>query len=245
VNVSVVIADDEPIARAGLRDMLAECEWVSVVGEAENGPAAVDVINTLRPELVFLDIQMPGLLGTDVLARVSHQPFVVFTTAYAQYAVTGFELGALDYLLKPFGPERLAKCMERVRAAFGEPNVLPAFSRLREALSNGPMSRLFVRSTGGIIPVVVEDIAWFESSGDYVTAHVGRSRYMLHLALSRLEARLDPKRFVRIHRTHIVNLDHVVAFRAAGKGRLVAELDDGATLMVSRERAKELRILGV
>ena len=245
MKVSVVIADDEPIARAGMRDMLAECEWVSVVGEAENGPAAVDAINTLRPELVFLDIQMPGLLGTDVLARVSHQPFVVFTTAYAQYAVTGFELGALDYLLKPFGPERLAKCMERVRAAFGEPNVLPAFSRLREALSNGPMSRLFVRSAGGIIPVLVEDIAWFESSGDYVTAHVGRSRYMLHLALSRLEARLDPKRFVRIHRTRIVNLDHVVAFRSGGKGRLVAELDDGATLMVSRERAKEIRILGV
>jgi two-component system LytT family response regulator len=245
VNVSVVIADDEPIARAGLRDMLAECDWVSVVGEAENGPAAVEAINALRPELVFLDIQMPGLLGTDVLARVSHQPFVVFTTAYAQYAVTGFELGALDYLLKPFGPERLARCMERVRTAFGEPNVLPALGRLREALSNGPMSRLFVRSAGGIIPVAVEDIAWLESAGDYVTAHVGRSRYMLHLALSRLEARLDPKRFVRIHRTHMVNIDHVVAFRAAGRGRLLAELDDGARLAVSRERAKELRLLGV
>jgi two-component system LytT family response regulator len=245
MKVSVVIADDEPVARAGLRDMLAEVDWMHVVGEAASGPAAVEAINTLRPELVFLDIQMPGLLGTDVLAQVSHQPFVVFTTAYAQHAVAGFELGALDYILKPFGPERLARSLERVRAAFGEPNVLPAFSRLREALSNGPMSRLFVRSGGGIIPVAVADIAWFESSGDYVTAHVGRSRYMLHLALSRLEARLDAKRFVRIHRTSIVNLDHVVAFRVGGKGRLVAELDDGAKVMVSRERAKELRILGV
>ena len=245
MTISVVIADDEPIARAGLRDMLAECEWVSVVGEAASGPAAVEAINAMRPELVFLDIQMPGLLGTEVLTRVSHQPLVVFTTAFAQHAVAGFELGALDYLLKPFGPERLAKSLERVRAALGEPNTLPAFSRLREALSNGPMSRLFVRSGGGIIPVSVGDIAWFESSGDYVTAHVGRSRYMLHLAMSRLETRLDPKRFVRIHRTHIVNLDHVVAFRAAGRGRLLAELDDGAMLTVSRERAKELRILGV
>ena len=245
MSISVVIADDEPIARAGLRDMLAECDWVSDVGEAASGPAAVEAINALRPELVFLDIQMPGLLGTEVLARVSHQPFVVFTTAFAQHAVAGFELGALDYLLKPFGPERLAKSLERVRAALGEPNTLPPFSRLREALSNGPMSRLFVRSGAGIIPVPVEDIGWFESSGDYVTAHVGRSRYMLHLAMSRLEARLDPRRFVRIHRTHIVNLDHVVAFRAAGRGRLLAELDDGARLAVSRERAKELRILGV
>jgi len=245
MTISVVIADDEPVARAGLRDMLSEVDWLSVVGEADSGPAAVETINRLRPELVFLDIQMPGLLGVDVMAKVSHQPFVVFTTAYAQHAVAGFELGALDYLLKPFGPDRLGKCLERVRAAFGEPNTLPAFSRLREALSNGPMSRLFVRSGGGIIPVAVADIAWLESSGDYVTAHVGRSRYMLHLALSRLEARLDPKKFVRIHRTHMVNLDHVVAFRAAGGGKLLAEIDDGAKLMVSRERAKELRLLGV
>jgi two-component system LytT family response regulator len=107
------------------------------------------------------------------------------------------------------------------------------------------MSRLFVRAGGGIIPVPVADIVWLESSGDYVTAHVGRSRYMLHLALSRLEARLDPKKFVRIHRTHMVNLDHVVAFRAVGGGRLEAELDDGSRLGVSRERAKELRLLGV
>jgi two-component system LytT family response regulator len=245
VTISVLIADDEPVARAGLRDMLAEVDWLSVVGEADSGPAAVEAINRLRPELVFLDIQMPGFLGIDVIAKVSHQPFIVFTTAYAQHAVAGFELGALDYLLKPFGPDRLGKCLERVRAAFGEPNTLPAFSRLREALSNGPMSRLFVRSGGGIIPVPVADIAWLESSGDYVTAHVGRSRYMLHLALSRLEARLDPKKFVRIHRTHMVNLDHVVAFRAAGGGKLSAEIDDGARQMVSRERAKELRVLGV
>jgi two-component system LytT family response regulator len=245
MTISVVIADDEPIARAGLRDMLAEVDWLAVVGEADSGPAAVEAINRLKPELVFLDIQMPGLLGIDVLTKVDHQPFAVFTTAHAQHAVAGFELGALDYLLKPFGPERLAKCLERVRAAFGEPNTLPAFSRLREALSNGPMSRLFVRAGGGIIPVPVADIVWLESSGDYVTAHVGRSRYMLHLALSRLEARLDPKKFVRIHRTHMVNLDHVVAFRAVGGGRLEAELDDGSRLGVSRERAKELRLLGV
>ncbi len=245
MNVTVLIADDEPVARGGLRDMLAETNWITIIGEAANGLAAVAAINALKPELVFLDIQMPGMLGTDVLAHVEHQPFVVFTTAYAQHAVAGFELGALDYLLKPFGPERLARCLDRIRAAIGEPNVLPAFSRLREALSNGPMSRLFVRSGGGIIPVLVEEVSWFESSGDYVTAHVGRSRYMLHLALSRLEARLDGRRFVRIHRTHIVNLDRVAAFRPAGKGRLVAEMDDGSRLPVSRERAKELRILGV
>lgn len=244
--VSVVIADDEPIARAGLRDMLAGAPWLSIVGEASSGPAAVEAINTLRPELVFLDIQMPGLLGTDVLQHVTHRPFVVFTTAFAQHAATAFELGALDYLLKPFGPERLAKSLERVRAALGEPNPTPpALDRLREALGSAPMSRLFVRSAGGVIPVAVASVSWFESDGDYVVAHAGKNRYMLHVPLSRLEARLDPKRFVRIHRTHIVNLDHVVTFRPHGKGQLEAELKDGTRLVVSRERAKEIRALGL
>ena len=244
MKVTVLIADDEPVALGGLRNMLAEVEWMSIVGEATNGPAAVEAINALRPELIFLDIQMPGMLGTDVLSHATHQPFVVFTTAYAQHAVAGFELGALDYLLKPFGPERLGKCLDRVRAAIGEPNPVPAFSRLGEALGKQPMSRLFVRSGGGIIPVPVRDVGWFESSGDYVTAHAGRSRYMLHLALNRLEERLDPSKFLRIHRTHIVNLDHVTAFKRR-EGKLVADMDDGSALPVSRERAKELRILGV
>ena len=245
MTVSVLIADDEPVARSGLRDMLSEVAWMTIVGEVGDGPAAVQAINTLRPELVFLDIHMPGMLGTDVLTRVEHQPFVVFTTAFAQHAVAGFELGALDYLLKPFGQQRLAKSLERVRAALGEPNTPPALGRLGEALGKGPMSRLFVRSGGGIIPVAVKDVLWFESSGDYVLAHARRSRYMLHLALHRLETRLDATRFTRIHRTHIVNLDHVVAFRRGDGGRVVAELDDGSRLAVSRERARELRLLSV
>lgn len=244
MKITVLIADDEPVARSGLRDMLTSVEWLTCVGEAASGPAAVDGINTLRPELVFLDIQMPGFLGTEVLRRVQHQPFVVFTTAFAQHAVTAFELGALDYLLKPFGPERFATALERVRAALGEPSATPTFDRLSEAMRHGPMSRLFVRSGGAIIPVAVDDVIWFEAQGDYVAAHVGRSQHVLHLSLNRLEARLDPKRFTRIHRTHIVNLDHVTAFRPHGKDRLVAVLTDGTRLAVSRNRAKDLRDLG-
>jgi two-component system LytT family response regulator len=244
--VTVVIADDEPVARAGLRDMLGAASWLTVVGEAANGPAAIETINRLRPDLVFLDIQMPGLLGTEVLQQVTHQPFVVFTTAFAHHAATAFELGALDYLLKPFGPERLAKALERVRSALGESGASPAaLDRLREALGAGPMSRLFVRSGGGVVPVAVAGVAWFEASGDYVVAHSGKSRYMLHVPLSRLEARLDARRFVRIHRTHIVNLDHVVTFRPHGKGQLEAELKDGTRLVVSRDRAREIRALGL
>lgn len=244
MKVSVLIADDEPVARAGLRGMLEAVEWVTCAGEAANGPAAVAAIDTLRPELVFLDIQMPGLSGLEVLARVQHQPFVVFTTAFAQHAVTAFELGALDYLLKPFGPERLAQALERARTAFGEPQPSTAVDRLREALRHGPMSRLFVRSGHAIIPVAVAEVAWFEAQGDYVAAHLGAVQHVLHVALQQLEARLDPQRFVRIHRTHIVNLDFVKAFRRQGKDQLVAVLADGTRLAVSRNRAKDLRGLG-
>ncbi len=242
--MSVVIAEDEPVARAGLRDMLTGFDWLVITGEAANGPATVEAIDRLRPELVFLDIQMPGFLGTDVLARVSHQPYVVFTTAHSQHAATAFELGALDYLLKPFGPERLAKALERVRAALGEPSAAPALDRLREALSSRPMTRLFVRLGPNVIPIAIDSVTWFEASGDYVTAHVGRRRYMMHLSLARLEARLDKTKFLRIHRTHIVNIDNVKAFRKHGKGQLLAELADGTSLVVSRDRAKEIRSLG-
>ncbi|HEX7938298.1 MAG TPA: LytTR family DNA-binding domain-containing protein [Gemmatimonadaceae bacterium] len=244
-TISAVIADDEAVARRGLRDMLGDVEWIRVVGEAANGHTAVQAIETLRPELVFLDVQMPGLLGTDVMRSITHRPFVVFTTAYAEHAASAFELGALDYLLKPFGGGRLGKALERVRAAIGEPLTGPsALDRLKEAFGAGPMTRLFVRSGSGVIPVPVSSIAWFEADGDYITAH-GASRYMLHLSLARLESRLDARKFLRIHRTRIVNLDHVASFRAHGKGQLMATMKDGARLIVSRERAKAIRALGL
>ena len=242
-RVTALIVDDEPVARAGLRHMLADVEWVHCIGEAGNGPAAIEAINRLKPELVFLDIQMPGdLLGTEVMARLQHRPLVIFTTAYAEHAVTAFELGALDYLLKPFGPERLQAALDRIRAAVGEP-VAPALERFGEALGHGPISRLFVRVGRAIVPLAVDQIAWFEAVGDYVAVHAtdDSSTPLLHLSLNRLEARLDPQRFVRIHRTHIVNLDRVKAFRRQDNDHLSAELIDGTLLAVSRSKSQQLR----
>ena len=245
MKVATLITDDEPVARAGLRAMVRAIEWIDVVGEAADGPTAVEAINRLRPDLVLLDVQLPGLLGTEVLRRVTHQPYVVFTTAYAEHAVSAFELGALDYILKPFGPARLATAMERVRSAIGEPVAHPALERLGAALGQGPISRLFVRLGGSLVPLSVATVSWFAADGDYVVAHAERGQHMLHLSLARLEARLDPKRFLRIHRTHIVNLDHVKTFRRGARGQLVAEMTDGTRLVVSRTRAQELRSLGV
>ncbi len=225
--------------------MLSAYDWIDVIGEAVHGLAAVEAINTQLPDLVFLDIQMPGLLGTEVLTRIVHQPVVVFTTAHAQHAVTAFELGAVDYLLKPFGAARLATTLDRVRAALGEPASHTALERIGDVFGTGPMTRLFVRVGGAIVPVPVSSITWFEADGDYVTAHTDRSRHVLTVSLGQLEARLDPKRFVRIHRAHIVKLDAVIAFRRHGKGGMTAELRGGRQLAVSRSKAQELRRLGV
>ena len=228
MKVRTFLVDDEPVARAGLRAMLQAFDWIEVIGEAADGASAVTAIGALRPELVFLDVQMPGLLGTDVLRRVERTPFVIFTTAYSEHAVTAFELGAVDYLLKPFGPSRLAAAMERVRSALGEPAGV------------GPSERL----SGALVPVPVDRVSWFEADGDYVVAHAEGSRHLLHLSLSRLEARLDPRRFVRVHRAHVVNLEQVKAFRRDASGNMEAELLDGARVPVSRARAQELRSVG-
>jgi two-component system, LytTR family, response regulator len=243
--VTAFIADDEPVARAGLRHLLRGLPWLNCIGEAADGPAALADIHRLRPELVFLDIQMPGLLGTEVLQRLrdvgtTAPPLVVFTTAHAEHAITAFELGALDYLLKPFGAERLHATLERVRAALGEP-CPPALERLSELLGRGPVTRLFVRSGAAIVPVAVDQVSHFEAVGDYVAVHACGAQHLLHLALARVEERLDAQRFVRIHRGCIVNLDAVQRFRRLSNGQLRAELKDGTVLSVSRSRSQLLR----
>jgi two-component system, LytTR family, response regulator len=244
VKVTVLVVDDEPIARAGLKAMLSGFDWIDVVGEAADGQSAVQAIETLKPELVFLDVQMPGLLGTDVLRHIDHRPFVIFTTAYSQHAVTAFELGAVDYIMKPFGPARLAAAMERVRGAIGQPSSVDAIERLSGALGGGPITRLFVRVGNSIVPVPLDRVSWLEADGDYVVAHVGGSRHLLHLSLTSLVTRLDPRRFAQVHRAHVVNLDHVRAFKRDARGKLEAELNDGTRVPVSRPRAQELRSLG-
>ncbi|MBL8297382.1 MAG: response regulator transcription factor [Rhodanobacteraceae bacterium] len=237
--ITVLIADDEAIARNGLVRMLAELSWMRVVGEAANGIEAVAAIDALKPELVLLDIQMPGLIGTDVLQQVRHKPQVIFTTAYSQHAVTAFELGALDYLLKPFGEARLGAALERVRAAYGEPHT--SLDRLGEAMSHRRMTRLFVRTGRSITPLLISEISRFEAVGDYTAAHAGGAPHLLHLSLNQLEARVDPHQFLRIHRAHLVNLDHVAAFRRDAAGQVRAELRDKTLLPVSRAKARELR----
>lgn len=240
--ITALIADDEPLARQRLRDLIAEVEWIECVGEAADGDATLKALEGLEPDLAFLDIRMPGIAVFEVLQRSRHKPAVIFTTAYDRYAVTAFELHALDYLLKPFGPERFKAAMERARVMIGESTLPNIDERAASALStSGPLSRIFVRGRGRIVPVAVTDISRLEARDDYVAVYAGGQRHLVHTTLNALEARLDPERFLRIHRSHIVNLDWVQSLVPHDQARLEVLLKDGTKLVASRSRSRAIR----
>jgi len=226
----VAIVDDEPLARRTLRSMLADEGGVSLVGEARSGPEAVALLDRARPDAVFLDVEMPGSSGVDVLRRAEHLPLVVFTTAYDRYAVAAFDLEAVDFLLKPFGRRRFGDAMRRLRRAAAGRRGLPA-DRLR---------RLFASVVGNVVPLAVEGIESFEGAGDYVRVRAAGSEYLVSHRLNELESKLDPERFVRIHRSRIVNLDFVRSIECEG-GQLAVHMKDGTALPVSRRRGPRLR----
>lgn len=238
---AVLIVDDEPLARARVRDLLSEHPGLELVGEAADGIEAVSRIDQLEPDIVFLDIQMPGVSGLEVLKKIRHQPAIIFTTAHDRYAVAAFELAAVDYLLKPFGPERFRAAVERVLATQERTAAGP---RALEALgSTTYVERLFVRDRGRIVPIAAPDIIRLEASDDYVAVHAGGRAHLMHITLTELEKRLDPARFLRIHRTHIVNLDHLKSIEPHDGARMTVQMRDGSKLMASRARSRTLRSL--
>ena len=244
---SALIVDDEPLARRKLRELLADIPAIEVLGEATDGEEAVRAIDGLRPDIVLLDIEMPALSGLAVVDEIEHQPAIIFTTAYDRYAVTAFEVAAVDYLLKPFGRDRLRKAIERaihsLAASTREPGSEP-LQRTREALApDAPLRRVFVRDGGKVVPLSVREVERLEARDDYVAVHVRDRTFLLHVPLQSLEDRLDPELFVRIHRSHLVNLDYVRAFSAYDGSRLLIEMRDGAKLIASRSRSRELRSL--
>ncbi|HST07742.1 MAG TPA: LytTR family DNA-binding domain-containing protein [Gemmatimonadaceae bacterium] len=240
------IVEDEPIARERLRDLLDGVDWLECVGTAGDGITAVKMLQELRPELVFLDIEMPGMTGIEVLGALSYDPTVVFTTAYDRYAVTAFELEALDYLLKPFGANRLQAALDRAKSSLHDRSDVSVAERAVDAMEKQrELTRIFVRDRGRIIPIAVNAIDRLEAQDDYVAVHTDGKRYLVYLGMAEFEARLDPARFVRVHRSHIVNLDKVAAFLPEDGTRLVIEMKDGARISASRARARELRHLAI
>jgi two-component system, LytTR family, response regulator len=240
-SIRALIAEDEPHARESLREYLRDSSWVEVVGEAADGVRAVSLVDELRPDLVFLDVKLPELSGIEVVRRIRHMPEIVFTTAFDHYALPAFELGALDYLVKPFGRERFAVMLERVRRRLA---VAPEeTARAREALDPAPLRRLFARSGDRVVPIPVESIRRIQAAGDYSEVFCASGTFLLHVSLSELAARLDPECFCRVHRSHVVNIDGVEYLRDYGDRRLLLRLRDGTEIIASRDASKALRRL--
>jgi len=206
---SVLIADDEPLARRTLREHLQSLGWTGPIHKARNGKVAIALANSQRPDLLFLDIVMPGATGLEVLEQLDYEPKVIFTTAHDQYAVTAFELGALDYLLKPFGRDRLERVLQRAQSALNGA-AAPLLSRAKESLEQArTLSRIFVRDGNRIVPISLTAIERIQGADDYVTICTAAKEYLVSLRLSDLEAHLAKANFLRIHRSHLINLEYV------------------------------------
>jgi two-component system LytT family response regulator len=237
-----MIVEDEAAARQNLRDYLENVDWVRLVGEAVDGQEALRLASELRPDLLFLDVRLPELSGLEVARSLSSAAEIVFTTAYDRFAIAAFEIGAIDYLVKPFGRERFAATLQRVRARLGEP-AEPVAQRAQNALSPDPLTRLYARQGNRIVPIPVGSIFRIQAQGDYAEVHAASGVFLLHVSLAELLERLDRNRFRRVHRSHVVNLDAVDHFRANEDRRLRILLRNGSEVVASRAASEELRKL--
>jgi two-component system, LytTR family, response regulator len=244
--VRAIVVDDEPVARRRLRTLLQREEGVEIVAECEDGTGAIEAIRRLRPDVVFLDVQMPDLDGFDVIEALapSEHPAIVFVTAYDRYAVRAFEVHAVDYLLKPFERERLRKTLGRL----GEHRDSREASRRLQAavesvLTHRPLRRVIVRTPGRVYAVRVEEIDSIHAAGHYLELQTATATHLIRESMTDLEARLDPARFVRIHRSMIVNVDRIRELQPTFHGEFIVLLHSGRRLRCSRTYAEKLTTL--
>jgi two-component system LytT family response regulator len=246
--VRILIVDDEAPARERLKRLLDGIESAELIGQAQDGAQAVELIEREQPDLVLLDIQMPGLDGFDVVQALEKPPPIVFVTAYDEYAIRAFEVNALDYLLKPISRERLEQAIRRARQAQAEEKDFASrLAPLLESLSSQGhyLTRLAVRDGNRIRVLTVDEVDWIGIEADAVYAHVGDEAYAVRRTLTDLEARLDPARFFRAHRSAVVNLDRVKEIIPWFKGSHKLRLTTGAEVELSRSQARALRkVLG-
>ena len=242
--IRTLIVDDEPAARDGMRHLLAADPEIVLAGECSNGREAAAVIRETAPDLVFLDVQMPGLDGFGVLREVGvdRAPAVVFVTAFDQYALRAFDVHALDYLLKPFTDDRFRQSLERAKQLVRQGRLGDLSGKLAALLDHDEpaparpryLDRLVVKSGGKVTLLPVGEIEWIDAEGDYVRIHVGKTWHLLRETMKNLEDQLDSARFVRIHRSTIVNLEKVKELQPFFRGEYVVVLHNGTTLKLSR-----------
>jgi two-component system, LytTR family, response regulator len=240
-KIRTLIVDDEPLARDGVRLHLEDHEDIEIIGECTGGEDAVGRIEADQPDLVFLDIQMPGLDGFGVLEALGPEklPAVIFVTAYDQFALRAFEASAVDYLLKPFEAERFDKALERVRIQMRGQNPDAMSERLRTLVATLGgrerfLERMVARTNGRILILRVDDVDWIEAAANYVRVHIGTKQYLVRETMTNLETRLDPEKFLRIHRSVIVRKDRIKELEPLFQGDYSIILVDGSRLTSSR-----------
>ena len=243
-RIKAVIVDDEPLARQLLREYLSVHHDIAVVAECENGFDAITAVAEQAPDLMFLDIQMPKLDGFEVLELIDRDLTVIFVTAYDQHALRAFEVHAADYLLKPYGPERLADALDHARTRIGKPAAVSAARLAADARPDRkPAERILVRDQAKVHVLGVERVDYIEAQDDYVCIHAEGQRYLKTQTLGDLEEQLDPQRFVRIHRSYLLNIDRLQRLEPYSKDSRMAVLKDGRELPVSRAGYTRLREL--
>lgn len=242
-TVRALICEDEPIAVRALRTYLSDVEWIDVVAEAREGREAMRLIHKLEPDLVFMDVRMPRLTGVEVLEAVTHRAAVVFTTAYDEHAVRAFELGAVDYLMKPFGKERLVECLDRVRVRLLGEGIAGGKEEERAGTpsAGGRVERIFARKGQAIVPVATSAILRIDAEAGGARIVTREGEFDLSATLTEVEEMLDPADFVRVHRSHIVNLERVTEIKRYDGRRLRLTLSDGSAVVASRRGSAALR----
>ncbi len=242
--LKTLIIDDEPLARQVIREFLHAFPHAEIIAECENGRQAVAAINQHKPDLVFLDVQMPVLTGFEVLERIDCLPAIIFSTAYDEFAIRAFEVNAVDYLLKPYDRQRFATAVQR---AIARRTVASAeLERMLRLLQHAQKpeaapERLLVRSGERIVPVEMKDIEWLEAADDYTIIHAGSAKPLSNLGLGELEKRLQPSHFKRVHRSAIINVTRLKHLEKDGEGGMLATMMSGEKVKISRRYAASFR----
>jgi two-component system LytT family response regulator len=251
-TIRCLIVDDEPLAREAIRTSAVHDADIQVVAEAQDGEQAIADIERYKPDLIFLDIQMPGMNGFEVLQLLEEKsvklPVIIFVTAYDQYALKAFEAQALDYLLKPIDEKRFRRALtaakSRIVAGKGWFSPEELVSRLElSGLLRRPMARLPVKSKGRIIFIRLDEIEWIEAEGNYLRLHLDGDSYLLRDTMTSIESKLDPERFMRIHRSAIVNVDRIADVQPWYTGEYVVRMKSGKELTLTRSYRESLRRL--
>jgi len=243
MNITCVIVDDEKLARDLLNEYVQQIPNIQIVGEASKGKDAVELIDRLKPDLVFLDVQMPGMTGFDVLEEINHDPFVIFCTAYDQYALKAFEKNAVDYVLKPLDQERFRLAVERAigRMKVDENSVGELLRNLKTENKTQYDSHIFVQKSEKLLNLPVEEIVYLEASGDYTILTTKNDQFVSSSGIGKLEEILNPETFIRVHRSTIININNLKEIEKHFNGGMVVKMLNGKSFPVSRTYAKLIR----